>query len=91
MTGKKFETVDFRNEVIKKLFKEIYPNREQELISAFQQIDHMNQGLVKADQLYQVLKSTIKTVSAVDLERFVRFLEPDSRGNFNYMQFLNRV
>lgn len=51
----------------------------------------MNQGLVKADQLYSVLKATVKSVSAVDLERFVRFLEPDSRGNFNYMEFLARV
>jgi Ca2+-binding EF-hand superfamily protein len=91
LTGKKFETVDYRNETFRKLFKEIYPNREQELITAFQEIDTMNQGLVKADQLYSVLKATVKSVSAVDLERFVRFLEPDSRGNFNYMEFLARV
>ena len=33
LTGKPYETVDFRNQIYKKLYSEIYPDKEEALIS----------------------------------------------------------
>ena len=90
-TGKPYETVDFRNAIYKKLYTEIYPNKEEEMIAALQEKDTDNAGLVDANGLLAVLVKLITTVPREDLERFVRFLDKDKLGKLNYMDFLNKV
>ena len=45
-TGQPYETVDFRNQTLKHLYQDIFPAREEELISLLQEQDKNNQGLV---------------------------------------------
>lgn len=90
-TGKPYETVDFRNATYKKLYAEIYPNKEDDLIAALQEQDAQNAGLVDANGLLKVLLNSITSVPREDLERFVRFLEKDKLGRLNYMEFLHKV
>jgi len=90
-TGKPYETVDFRNTVYKKLYTEVYPNKEEAMIAALQEQDTENAGLVDASGLLKVLTKLITTVSREDLERFVRFLDKDKLGRLNYMEFLSKV
>ena len=54
-TGKPYETVDFRNATYKKLYAEIYPNKEEDMIAALQEQDTENAGLVEASGLLTVL------------------------------------
>ena len=88
LTGKPYETVDFRNQIYKKLYLEIYPDKEEALISELQEQDTQNAGLVDGGGLLRVLVKNIGTVQREDLERFIRFLDKDKLGMLNYMDFL---
>jgi len=90
-TGQAFETVDFRNAVFKKVYAEVYPNREDELIQALQDEDDSNIGLISAEKLLNVLIKICKKQSRTDLDRFVRFLDKDKLARINYMDFLGKV
>jgi Ca2+-binding EF-hand superfamily protein len=55
LTGKAFETVDFRNKIFKKLYEEIYPNKEAQLLSLLQEFDKENNGMVKSKDVLVAL------------------------------------
>ena len=90
-TGLPYETVDYRNEVFKKVYNEIYPHKEEQVIQLLQEADETNVGLIKAQALLNVLIKVIKNLSHTELERFVRFLDKDKLGRINYMDFLGKV
>ena len=85
LTGKPYETVDFRNQIYKKLYAEIYPDKEEALITQLQEQDTQNAGLVDGGGLLKVLVKNITTVPREDLERFIRFLDKDKLGLLNYI------
>ena len=91
LTGKPYETVDFRNAVYKKLYAVIYPDKEEAFITQLQDLDTQNAGMVDGAALLRVLVKNITTVPREDLERFVRFLDKDKLGLINYMDFLNKI
>ena len=91
LTGKPYETVDFRNQIYKKLYAEIYPDKEEALITQLQEQDTQNAGLVDGGGLLKVLVKNITTVPREDLERFIRFLDKDKLGLLNYMDFLHKI
>ena len=90
-TGQSYETVDFRNKILKVMYHDIFPAKEDELISRLQEQDKDNFGLVNEVQLLTALKAVVKSVSQTDLERFVRFLDKDKLGKLNYMDFIKRM
>ena len=45
-TGQPFETVDYRNDVFKKVYAEIYPGQEEKTIQMLQDADESNIGMV---------------------------------------------
>ena len=83
--------MDYRNAVFKKVYAEIYPRREEEVIQLLQDKDESNVGLISAQALLSVLIQVVKSQSQTDLERFVRFLDKDKLGRINYMDFLAKV
>lgn len=59
LTGKPFETVDFRNQTYKKLYADIYPNKERQVLQLLQEYDKENNGIIKKRDLLQVLHKTV--------------------------------
>jgi Ca2+-binding EF-hand superfamily protein len=90
-TGQEYETVDFRNKVFKLIYHDIFPGKEEELISLLQEQDNENFGLVNERQLLTALKAVVKSVPLADLERIVRYLEKDKLGKLNYMDFIQKI
>ena len=88
LTGQPYETVEFRNKVFKKLYADIYPSKEEELMQAFCQKDARNCGRINSSTLLEVLLKFIKSVSAEDCERFVRYIETDRQGLIAYMDLV---
>lgn len=67
------------------------PDKEELLVSALQEQDSGNLGLINDMGLLAALKTVVKSISQNDLERFVRFLEKDKLGKLNYMDFVTRM
>jgi len=59
LTGKPFETVDFRNQIYKQLYADIYPNKERQVLQLLQEYDKENNGIIKKRDLLQVLQKTV--------------------------------
>jgi hypothetical protein len=55
LTGKPYETADFRNATYKKIYKEIYPDQEDRILTLLQTEDETNIGLISAKSLLSVL------------------------------------
>jgi Ca2+-binding EF-hand superfamily protein len=91
LTGREFETVDFRNKIFSKIYAEIFPHQEEKMIQLLQEEDGDNLGLLRGASLLKVLNELIKTVSKADLERFVRFLDKDKLGRVSYMEFMGKM
>jgi Ca2+-binding EF-hand superfamily protein len=47
LTGKEFETVDFRNKIFAKIYAEVFPNKEEKMIQLLQEEDTENMGLIR--------------------------------------------
>lgn len=90
-TGQPYETVDYRNNVFKKVYTEVYPHNEEKVIQLLQDADETNVGLISAQALLNVLSKVVRKLSHDELERFVRFLDKDKLGKINYMDFLNKM
>lgn len=90
-TGQAYETVDYRNNVYKKVYAEIYPHNEEKVIQLLQEVDESNVGLVSAQSLLNVLAKVVKKLTHEEIERFVRFLDKDKLGKINYMDFMNKM
>jgi hypothetical protein len=45
-TGQAYETVDFRNKMLKLIYHDVFPAKEDELISLLQEQDKDNLGLL---------------------------------------------
>lgn len=73
------------------LYTDIFPNKEDQLVSSLQEQDTKNHGRVNDVQLLAALNPLVKSVSKTDLERFVRFLEKDKFNTLNYMDFVQRM
>lgn len=80
MTGRSFETVDFRDEIYKQLYSEIYPHKEQQLLGHFQDADRENLGFLRPADIFECLKKCVTTITFENLERFCRFLETNRNG-----------
>jgi Ca2+-binding EF-hand superfamily protein len=91
LTGREFETVDFRNKIFSKIYAEIFPSQEEKMIQLLQEEDGDNLGLLRGAALLKVLNQLIRTVSKADLERFVRFLDADKLGRISYMEFMGKM
>jgi Ca2+-binding EF-hand superfamily protein len=91
LTGREFETVDFRNKIFSKIYAEIFPSQEEKMIQLLQEEDGDNLGLLRGAALLKVLNQLIRTVSKADLERFVRFLDADKLGRISYMEFMDKM
>lgn len=91
ITGKNFETVDFRDEIYKQLYNEIYPYKEQQLTSHFQDADKDNKGFLRPADIFECLKKCVTTITFENLERFCRFLETNRNGKLSYTDFMVRV
>ena len=62
-TGLPYATVDYRNEVFKKVYAEIYPIKEEQVIQLMQEADESNVGMIKAQALLTVLSKVVKKLS----------------------------
>ena len=60
LTGKPYETADFRNATYKKIYSEIYPAKEAEVLALLQAEDETNIGLIYAKNLLSVLLRVVK-------------------------------
>jgi len=47
LCGKEFETVDYRNKVFKKIYSQIFPDKEHQLLKLLEEADPINDGRVK--------------------------------------------
>lgn len=46
--------------------------------------------MVKAKEVYTILKKNITSISQNDIERFCRFLETDAKGRISYTDFMSK-
>jgi len=53
--------------------------------------DSLNDGTIVSQDLQKVLGQVCKNIKAGDIEKFVRFLEKDTRGRIDYTQFINNL
>ena len=47
LSGKEFETIDYRNKIFKKLYQQIYPSNESQFLKVMEDADPLNDGRVE--------------------------------------------
>ena len=79
MTGQKNETVDYKNKMMRLLYKEIYQkDRAREFLYLLEQKDVNNLGKIAPTDLEEVLSDITKgKFSMDDIRKFVRQIERD--------------
>lgn len=91
LCGKEFETVDYRNKILKKIYPQVYPQNEWKLLKLFEEADPVNDGRIEPAALKIVLSKVTNNLDQETLDRFVRFLEKDTNGKINYLSFIQRM
>lgn len=92
LVGHETETVDFRNKILRLMYNQIYPHKEEKLKQALEDADPLNDGKVEPAGLKQALvKMHISGIEDENLDRFIRFLEKDRQGKIDYMDFLQKM
>lgn len=79
-TGQPYETVDYRNNVYKKIYAEVYPEKEDQLVQLLADQDQTNMGRISSKALMEALSKVCANISREMLERFVRQIETDKIG-----------
>lgn len=92
LTGTECDTVDFKNQFFKDLYKEIYTKGKGDLLlRKLEQHDTKNDGRINADALMKVLSEVSSKFSDVQIAKFVRQLEKDSEYKVTYVEFTDRI
>jgi Ca2+-binding EF-hand superfamily protein len=91
LCGQEHETVDFRNKIFREIYAEIHPHKEDQLQQLLEDADPLNDGRLEPQGLKVALKKVLKKVDEESIDRFIRFLDKDSSGKVNYMEFLGRM
>lgn len=92
LVGNEFETYDFRNRMLKRIYTEIREqNKEEKLKHQFYQLDKSNDGTLGVLEMKQALVSVITSVDELSIDKFVKFLEKDKRGRISYTQLFEKI
>ena len=92
LTGTECDTVDFKNQFFKDLYKEIYKKGKSDLLlRKLEQYDISNDGKINADHLIQVLTEVTTRFSDIQIAKFVRQLEKDSSFKVTYVEFTDKI
>lgn len=91
LSGKEFETVDYRNRVFKRIYEQIYPNQDKKFLKLLDEADAANDGKIEPAALKIVLATITTGIDQETIDRFVRFLDKDTQGKVNYVAFIERM
>jgi len=91
LCGQEHETVDYSNKIMRQIYAEIHPDKEDALIQLLEDADPLNDGRVEPQGLKSALKKVCKQLDEETIDRFIRFLDKDKSGKIQYMDFIQRM
>jgi len=92
LVGEEYETVDFRNRIFNRIYEEVKQHgKEARIKAAFFKEDKKNDGTLDCHEMKRALISVINSVDHKSIEKFIKFLDKDSRNRISYTTFLNKM
>lgn len=96
VTGTEHDTVDFRNQMFRNLYEEIYATgRQGQLLKLLEQSDACNDGRVEPPELERILKLVTgngrSQFTDEVVRKFVRQLAKDTDYKIAYVEFMDRM
>ena len=76
----------------KRIYEEIRNRKnERQVKRSFAKFDSKNDGTLSVIEMKGALTEILTTIDEFSLEKFIKFLDKDSRGRIDYTQFLNKM